>query len=154
MTEFMGFQRPDGSVGVRNILLVIAPIDCSYEPAKRIAAKVDGAVAITQHHGCGLDSMLLRNLVGTARSPNVAGVLIVGLGCESLDAETLEEAIRPSWKPVESLVIQKEGGSINTIERGTRILNKMSGDLTLLMEQGDPTSYTGEHQRKKVRIAL
>jgi altronate dehydratase len=33
MTEFYGYQRRDGGVGVRNHLLVIAPIDCSYEPA-------------------------------------------------------------------------------------------------------------------------
>ena len=29
MTEFYGYGRQNGSVGVRNHLLVIAPIDCS-----------------------------------------------------------------------------------------------------------------------------
>lgn len=42
MTEFYGFERPDGSVGVRNHLLVLAPIDCSFEPARRIASQVEG----------------------------------------------------------------------------------------------------------------
>jgi altronate dehydratase large subunit len=84
LTEFMGYERPDGQVGIRNHLLVIAPIDCSYEPAKKIADQVEGAVAVTQTYGCGNDSMLVHNLVGTALNPNVAGVLIVGLGCETL----------------------------------------------------------------------
>ena len=30
VTEFYGYERPDGTVGTRNHLLVIAPIDCSY----------------------------------------------------------------------------------------------------------------------------
>ena len=80
MIEFYGYERPDGSVGIRNHLLVIAPIDCSYEPAKQVAAQVEGAVAITQTYGCGHDDMVLHNLVGTALNPNVAGVLILGLG--------------------------------------------------------------------------
>ena len=52
MTEFYGYERPDGSIGIRNHLLVLAPIDCSYEPAKKIAAHVEGAFSVTQHHGC------------------------------------------------------------------------------------------------------
>jgi altronate dehydratase large subunit len=76
MTEFYGYRRQDGSVGVRNHLLVIAPIDCSYEPAKKIAAQVEGAVAVTQYHGCGNDPVLAHNLVGTGLNPNVAAVLI------------------------------------------------------------------------------
>ena len=64
MTEFYGFERPDGTVGVRNHLLVLAPIDCSYEPAKKIAAQVEGAVAVTQHHGCRLDEMVANTLIG------------------------------------------------------------------------------------------
>ena len=109
MTEFWGFERPDGSVGVRNHLLVLTPMDCSYEPARRIAAQVEGAVAVTQHHGCGYDEMVANALIGAGRNPNVAGVLLVGLGCESLTSEILAEGIAPTGKPVETLVIQEEG---------------------------------------------
>ncbi|NIU82215.1 MAG: altronate dehydratase, partial [Candidatus Thorarchaeota archaeon] len=83
MTEFMGYQRQDGSVGIRNHLLVIAPIDCSFQPALKIAEQVEGAVAVTQYEGCGEDPMLINTLVGSGNNPNVAGVLIVGLGCET-----------------------------------------------------------------------
>lgn len=138
MTEFMGYERPDGQVGIRNHLLVIAPIDCSYEPAKKIAEQVEGAVAITQTYGCGNDSMLVNNLVGTALNPNVAGVLIVGLGCETLTGEILMDQIEPSGKPVYNITIQKEGGTLKTHEKGVRILQKMKQELAELQRESFP----------------
>ena len=96
MTEFHGYERPDGSVGVRNHLLVLAPMNCSIEPARKIAAQVEGAVAVTQHHGCRNDPMVANALIGSGRNPNVAGVLLVGLGCESITCEVVAEGIRPN----------------------------------------------------------
>jgi altronate dehydratase large subunit len=129
MTEFYGYQRPNKQIGIRNHLLVIAPIDCSFEPAKKIAAQVDGAVAVTQYHGCGKDPVLVNNLVGTGLNPNVAAVLIVGLGCETLTGDILAEGIRPSGKPVQTLVIQEEGGTIKTQEKAVRILQKWAQEI-------------------------
>jgi altronate dehydratase large subunit len=140
MTEFLGFERPDGSVGVRNHLLVLTPMDCSYEPARKIAAQVEGAVAVTQHHGCGYDEMVANALIGAGRSPNVAGVLLVGLGCESLTSDILAEGIRPTGKPVEKLVIQEEGGTLRTMEKGVRILQGMAQDVAELKREPFPLS--------------
>ncbi|OGD44751.1 hypothetical protein A3K69_01255 [Candidatus Bathyarchaeota archaeon RBG_16_57_9] len=140
MTEFLGYERPDGSVGVRNHLLVIAPIDCSYEPARKIADQVPGTVAVTQTHGCGADSMLVHNLVGTALNPNVAGVLIVGLGCETLTGEMLMEQIEPSGKPVHNITIQEEGGTLKTHEKGVRLLQGMAQDAAKLRREPFPLS--------------
>jgi len=140
VTEFLGYERPDGSVGVRNHMLVIAPIDCSYEPARKIAEQVDGAVAITQTYGCGADTMLIHNLVGTALNPNVAGVLIVGLGCETLTGEMLLEQIEPSGKPVHNITIQELGGTLKTHERGVRLLQGMAQDVAKLRRETFPLS--------------
>ena len=140
MTVFYGYGRPDGSVGVRNHLLVLATIDCSYETAKKIASQVEGAVAVTQYHGCDLNQMLARNLVGICENPNVAGVLLVGLGCESLTPEVLAEQISSQGKPVETLSIQREGGTIRTVEKGTRILQRMSQDAARLRRREFPVS--------------
>jgi len=140
LTEFYGFERPDGSVGVRNHLLVLAPIDCSYEPAKRIAEQVEGSVAITQTYGCGYDAMLVHNLVGSALNPNVAGVLILGLGCETLTGELLAELIEPSGKPVHSITIQEEGGTLKAHEKGVRILKKMRQEVSELRREAFPLS--------------
>lgn len=130
MIEFYGYERPDGKIGVRNHLLVIAPIDCSIEPARKIAEQVEGAVAITQTYGCRDDSMLIHNLVGTALNPNIAGVLIVGLGCETLTGEVLMEKIEPSGKPIYNITIQEEGGTIKTHVKGVRILRKMKQEIS------------------------
>jgi altronate dehydratase large subunit len=140
MAEFYGFERPDGSVGVRNHLLVIAPIDCSYEPARRMASQVEGAVAVTQYHGCGFNGMVFNNLLGAALNPNVAGVLIVGLGCESLTPEALAEGLEPSGKPVETISIQEEGGTIRAVERGVRILQGMAQEASGLRREPFPLS--------------
>lgn len=140
MTEFYGYERPDGSVGVRNHLLVLTPVDCSYEPAKKIAAQVEGAVAVTQYYGCRHDEMVANTFIGIGRNPNVAGVLLVGLGCESLTSEFLAEGIRPTGKPVETLVIQEEGGTIKTEEKGVRILEGMVREVAELEREPFPLS--------------
>ena len=140
MTEFYGYERPDGSVGVRNHLLVLTPMDCSYEPARKIAAQVEGAVAVTQHHGCGYDEMVANVLIGTGRNPNVAGVLLVGLGCETIASEILAEGIRPTGKPVEVLVIQEEGGTLRTAEKGIGMLQRMAKDVAELKREPFPLS--------------
>lgn len=140
MTEFYGYERPDRSVGVRNHLLVLAPIDCSFEPAKRIAAQIEGAVAVTQHHGCGLDEMVANTLIGVGCNPNVAGVLLVGLGCETLTSEVLAEGIEATGKPIEIVVIQRDGGTLRTIEKGTQILQKMAQEVAELRQEPFPLS--------------
>jgi len=140
MTEFYGYERPDGSVGVRNLLLVLAPIDCSFEPAKRIAAQVEGAVAVTQRHGCGLDEMVANTLIGVGCNPNVAGVLLVGLGCETLTSEFLAEGIEKTGKPVEIVICQRDGGTLKTIEKGTRILQQMAQEVAVLRREPFPLS--------------
>jgi altronate dehydratase large subunit len=140
MTEFYGYERPDGSVGIRNHLLVIAPIDCSYEPAKQIAARVEGAVAITQYLGCRADEMLINTLVGTGKNPNVAGILLYGLGCEVLSNEILLEELEDTGKPIESYVIQQDGGTITSIEKGVRALQKMAMEVGELKKEPFPLS--------------
>ena len=140
MTQFRGYERPDDSVGVRNHLLVLSTMDCSYEPAKKIAAQVEGAVAITQTYGCRNDPMLVHNLVGTALNPNVAGILIVGLGCETLTGDLLKEQIEPSGKPVYNITIQEEGGTIKTHEKGIRILQGMKQEIEMLQREYFPLS--------------
>jgi altronate dehydratase large subunit len=136
----MGYARPDKSVGVRNHLLVLAPIDCSFEPAKKIAAQVDGAVAVTQYHGCGSDPVIVNNLVGTALNPNVAAVLVLGLGCETLTVDTVADGVRPSGKPVETLVLQQEGGTLKTQEKALRILQRWAQEVAEYRPEPFPVS--------------
>ncbi|MCP4754732.1 MAG: UxaA family hydrolase [Proteobacteria bacterium] len=140
MNEFFGYERPDGGVGIRNHLLVIAPIDCSYEPARQIADQVEGAVAVTQFHGCGANPMVVNTLAGIGRNPNVAGILLFGLGCESLTNDILLEKLASTGKPIESLVIQEDGGTIAAMEKGIRILQQIAQKTSRQKKEAFPFS--------------
>jgi altronate dehydratase large subunit len=133
-----GYPRPDGGMGIRNHLLVMATCDCAYEVARRIAAAIPGAVAVGQFHGCGADPMVVRQLVGVGNNPNVGAVLLVGLGCETISVELLGEGISSSGKPLADVVIQREGGTVRTIEAGTRILRRMATALSAQQRQPMP----------------
>jgi len=124
--RFQGYERPGGSVGVRNILLVMAVADCSEPVAKMIAEGIDGAFAITQHYGCIPGQMVANTLIGVGENPNVAAVLLVGMGCEGMPAHALGKMIKRSGKPVEWISIQELGGTHNAVTKGKQILKGMS----------------------------
>ena len=124
-----GYKRPDGKAGIRNHVLILPSVACSVEVGNVIARKVNGVIAVSHPHGCAelpFDAeQTLRTLVGVGKNPNVAAVLVVGLGCELLDAPSLASKIAESGKPVKSLVIQEVGGSPKTIREGIRIVKEM-----------------------------
>jgi altronate dehydratase large subunit len=113
----------------------MATCDCAYEEARRMAAAIPGAVAVSQFHGCGADPMVMRQMVGIANNPNVGAVLLVGLGCETIDVDLLGEGIRASGKPLADVVVQRDGGSLKAIEAGTRALRHMAANLGLQRRQ-------------------
>jgi len=130
--SFLGFRRTDGSVGVRNHVVIMPTVYCANEPAKLIANRVEGAVALTHPFGCDdpgpelyYQGQVINNLVGIGENPNVTGVLVLSLGCEVLQPEALMDKLVGAKKPVESLVIQEAGGTLKTVKRGTDIVLKM-----------------------------
>lgn len=131
--KFWGYGRADGSVGIRNHVAIIPTVCCANEVAKMIAGQVEGTVALPHECGCEVTSQLeipTRTLIGIGRNPNVAAVLLVSLGCETMDNEHLASEIRKSKKTVELVSIQEDGGTINTTEKGVRIAQKMVLDAT------------------------
>ena len=133
--KFYGYERPDGSVGIRNILLVMSVADCSEPVARMIANGTDGAVAITQHYGCIPGEMVANTLIGVGENPNVAAVLLVGMGCEGMPAHALGKMIKKSGKPVEWISIQDLGGTHNAVTSGKQILKAMSEKVSNLKRQ-------------------
>jgi altronate hydrolase len=134
---FDGIVRPDGRVGTRNYVAVVSSVNCSATVVKRIAAAfsppgaldehpgVDGVIAVTHGTGCGLAGdgegleVLRRTLTGYARHPNVAAVVVVGLGCEVNQINALvDEFDLPEGTPLRRLVIQELGGSVATVRHG------------------------------------
>lgn len=111
--SFQGYQRADGSVGVRNLVAVIPSCGCAQHAAARIASLVDGAALLNYTGGCGEtegDIALATDLLAQyARHPNVIGTLVVSLGCETLNAHLLAEKAGNGTAPVELLTIQELG---------------------------------------------
>jgi altronate dehydratase large subunit len=143
---FEGYERPDGSVGVRDRVLVLPSVICSHMVADRIADQVDGAVSAPHDHGCaqiGSDNeQTERTFLGVARSPNVAGTVVVGLGCEHVQSDAVAAQLDDLGAPVRELSIQDVGGTDPTIERGTeaaRNLRETARTGSVAADAGDLT---------------
>jgi altronate dehydratase large subunit len=134
--EFKGFRRPDGSVGVRNHVLVMPSVICGNRVARGIAQQVRGATWVEHQHGCaqlGADAELTAQvLVAHGAHTNVYGVVVVGLGCETTRAQDIAAAIkaRCPYKPVQVVIIQDEGGSVKAIAAGVSAAQRMVSEAS------------------------
>lgn len=127
MTDFAGYRRADGRVGVRNHVVILSAMDNSNAAANRIGGMVQGTVVLTTPFGrtqIGHDAeMTVKTLAEFGCHPNVAAVLVLGLNAEI--ADSLAARIAPSGKPVETLGLQECGGPIELTARGARIATDM-----------------------------
>ena len=150
------YARPDG-IGVRNRLLVLPSVICSRLVADRIADAVPGAVSAGHDHGCaqlGADeAQTERTLEGVATNPNVAGAVVVGLGCEGVQSDRLAGTLADRGVPVRELSIQGVGGSDEAVDRGVDAARELSnrasrtatadlGDLTVGVVSSDLQAST------------
>ena len=135
METFLGYERPDGSAGIRNYVAVIPSVACANGVVSAIARAVPEAVPLCHGHGCGrgveapLHAKVLANL---GKHPNVAAVLVVGLGCEVIKAEKLAAAIGLSQKPVTYFDIQAVGGTRKATVQGIEIVRRLLADAARL----------------------
>ncbi|MDY7041700.1 MAG: UxaA family hydrolase, partial [Chloroflexota bacterium] len=138
--SFPGFRRPDGLVGTRNHVLVLPSVVCANAAARHITAEVDGTVVLPHPYGCSqLDAARVHAvLAGLGRHPNVAAVLVVGLGCETVQAAALATEIAASGKPVEVLSIQEQGGISTTVTRGADIVRGMVAEAARQVREPCP----------------
>ncbi len=132
--NFNGYIRPQGKFGIRNHVLILPASVCASTVAANIARNVPGCVALNNVFGCcqvGADAtQSVRTLVNTAANPNVGAVLVVGLGCEGLEPLPMADAIAKFGKPVQVLVIQKEGGSVTAEARGIAIARELADTIS------------------------
>lgn len=130
---FMGYQRPEGRAGVRNHVLILPTCACASESCRIVASQVRGAVNIILNTGCSdvaaNTEMTQRVLTGFALNPNVYGVVIIGLGCETVPHAELRQKLQAmTAKPIVSFGIQEVGGTVNTICEATKAAQKMASE--------------------------
>ena len=143
MIELYGYKRSDGRTGIRNHILILPASVCASDTTGMIAAQVQGAVSFHNQVGCSQVPSDMRYamdmMAGFAANPNVYGTIVVGLGCETCQVELIEEEIKKRTnKPLETLVIQKEGGTIRLIEKAVRMAQQMAAEAS--MQQKVPVS--------------
>ncbi len=133
--KFRGYKRPDGTAGIRNHVLILPSVGCASETCRIISGLVAGTVSFANQNGCGEvegNRKLTQDVLsGFAANPNVYGTLLVGLGCELNSADDMAELISAKTnKPLHKLVIQEEGGTVNTIGRGVKIAQALVSEAT------------------------
>ncbi|HHJ1275160.1 TPA: UxaA family hydrolase [Escherichia coli] len=171
---FMGIRRKDGRVATRNYIGVLSSVNCSATVVRAIEdhfrtrglsdyPNVDGIVALPQSFGCafGSDSEMMkvmrRTMAGYATHANFAGIVIVGLGCESFQIKDMMNAHGLHESPVfHTMTIQESGGTRNAIEKGISFILDMLpeannvkrepvpvSEIILALECGGSDSYSG-----------
>jgi len=172
---FEGFRRANGQVGTRNYIAILTSVNCSASVARFIAEdlnrsglldhypNIDGIIPLVQGGGCAIDvkgegyDVLKRTQWGYATNPNVAGVLMVGLGCEGFQIGRWKEA----YNIVESdtfrtMTIQETGGTKKTVAAGVDAVKTMlpiankarretvpASELMLALQCGGSDGYSG-----------
>lgn len=155
---FLGYRRADGRVATRNYIGLLTTVNCSATVAKKIAMRteddvaamegLEGVVAITHGTGCGMANqgpgwdLLRRTLLGYARHPNIAGVVVIGLGCEvnTMEGFMAEMELHPSV-PVVGLTIQDEGGTAAAVAKGVAVVGAMARQLAGSTRTEEPVSH-------------
>ena len=172
---FKGYKRANGKVGTRNYIGIITSVNCSATVARYIAdafnrsdllkgfPNIDGVVPLVHNTGCGMSNqgegydMINRVLQGYAAHPNFGGVMLVGLGCEVMQVATLmKRGGYSDSKVFKHFIIQDEGGSAKTVERGIEAIKEMlpvvnsferttssASELVIALQCGGSDAYSG-----------
>lgn len=173
--SFQGYRRASGKVGTRNYIGILTTVNCSATVARAIAqhftfsneldefTNIDGVVAFTHETGCGMRSdgegyeTLRRTFNGYARHPNFGGVMMVGLGCETMQVQrVMEESGLVNSETFCAYTIQDVGGTRVAIEKGIALVRAMlpkinqaqretvpASELTLAVQCGGSDAFSG-----------
>ena len=134
-----GFLRPDGRKGIRNVVVVAYLVECAHHVARQITSRADDLdTHLIGFPGCYPNAYALSVMQALCTHPNVGGVLLISLGCESFNRKALLRAARDSGRPAELLVIQETGGTRSTIQAGLDAVARLrkAADETTLVPMG------------------
>lgn len=142
---FLGYKRSDGKVGIRNHVLVLPCSVCASDTTRIIAGKYENAVTFNMQLGCsqiGKDfEYTVDTISGFAANPNIYATVLVSLGCETAQIKLVKERIEERTnKPLKSVVIQEEGGTIKAIEKASSYVEEFLEEADKLEREEFPIS--------------
>ncbi len=156
---FMGIVRENGQIATRNYIGVLSTVNCSATVVHKIAEyftperlaeypNIDGVVAFAHGTGCGMEmtgepmDLLRRTLAGYARHANLAGAMIVGLGCERNQISGLmKDQGLAAGSRLRTFVMQDTGGTRKTVEAGIAAVKEMLPAANRVARQPVPASH-------------
>jgi altronate dehydratase large subunit len=122
-----GYRRGNGTVGVRNHVVVLAAADNVNPLARQLADQTPGVAFIRASFGRGQlgddFKLALRTMAGMAAHPNASDCLTVSF--ELASAQRVAERVHALGRTVTMLSLLDEGGVTASLRRGQRILQDM-----------------------------
>ncbi|MFC2248385.1 UxaA family hydrolase [Labrys portucalensis] len=172
---FQGYRRPNGKAGTRNYVAILTSVNCSASVARFMAdafnqsgmladyPNIDGVVPFVHGTGCGMADkgegfeIMKRTQWGYASNPNIAAVLLVGLGCEVFQIGRMKSEYGiVEGDHFQTMTIQDTGGTRKTIEQGMERIKAMlplanqarretipASELILALQCGGSDGYSG-----------
>jgi altronate hydrolase len=146
--QWQGYLRSDGLAATRNEIWILPTVGCvgmtaehiAREAAVRHAGRIDGVHAFAHPHGCSqlgddLDGTRAV-LAGLAANPNAAGVLLLGLGCESNQLDALLAAVPDAARSrVRCLTTQSVG---DELAESARLIDDLADQAALAQRETLP----------------
>jgi len=124
-----GYPRSDGRKGIRNLVAVAYLVECAHHVSRQIVAPYEDLAHLIGFPGCFPNPYAQAMMERLCTHPNVGGVVLVSLGCESFDRHGLAKAIEATGRPVETLVIQRVGGTKATIAAGRAAVERIAAEI-------------------------
>ena len=131
-----GYRRLDGSVGIRNHVVILPVDDLSNAAAEGAASLVPGTTALPHafgrlQFGDDLD-LTFRTLIGMGSNPNVAAVVVLGI--EPNWTDRVAEGIAKTGKPVHAVSIEGRG-DLSVIQEAARVAKNFLHDASELVRE-------------------
>ncbi len=128
METFWGYRRENGTVGVRNMVGVVSAMDNVNPVTRAICSHVRNSLPITTLFVRGQfgrdEATTVRALVGLGSNPNIGACLVVGL--EPTTTFRLSERIAKTGKPIETVIVQQVGSTIEAMAQGIRKAQRLA----------------------------
>ena len=125
--SFLGYKRENGRAGTRNHVIILPVDDISNACAEAVANNIKGTIALPHSYGrlqFGADLELhFRTMIGTAKNPNVAAAVIIGI--EPKWTKRIVDEVAKTGKPVEGFSIEG-AGDIETIMKASKKAQEFS----------------------------
>jgi altronate dehydratase len=132
LNNIAGYSHGNRGVGIRDHQLILPSVICSTHVARRIAKELS-AVTFAHQHGCGIIGEDVAGIddffAELADHLNISSVLIVSLGCETIQGQELGARLVARNASTRYQIIQESGGVEGTITSGVASARKLSQDF-------------------------